>query len=95
MVYGCLFASDGDLSAQRYGFDRVTRCVSPSRSLGADPVRIYAQIQVWMARGGCPHAIESTAALLELILRDAQVVGPSYRPSQHELRLSYSMALIR
>ncbi|ORY52195.1 Las1-like-domain-containing protein [Leucosporidium creatinivorum] len=74
MVYGCLFASDGDQAAQRYGIDR---------------------IKVWMARGSCPHAVESTASLLELLMRDTEVVGSSFRPSQQELRLSYSMALIR
>lgn len=48
-----------------------------------------------MSRGNCPYAVESTASLLELILRDTEVIGSSYRPSQQELRLSYSMALIR
>ncbi|SCV74661.1 BQ2448_7690 [Microbotryum intermedium] len=53
------------------------------------------RIRVWMSRGNCPHAIESTASLLEFVLRDTANVGPSQRPSQHELRLGYSMALIR
>ncbi|SCZ98430.1 BZ3500_MvSof-1268-A1-R1_Chr3-2g06364 [Microbotryum saponariae] len=64
---------------------------------GDAAVQRYAigRIKVWMSRGNCPHAIESTASLLELVLRDTANVGPSQRPSQHELRLAYSMALIR
>ncbi|KAL8279387.1 hypothetical protein RQP46_008199 [Phenoliferia psychrophenolica] len=55
-----------------------------------------ARIKVWLARGpNCPHAVESTASLLEIVLRDTEAVGTSQRPSQQELRLAYSMALIR
>ncbi|KAK4698133.1 ribosomal biogenesis protein LAS1, partial [Phenoliferia sp. Uapishka_3] len=55
-----------------------------------------ARIKVWLARGpNCPHAAESTASLLEIVLRDTEAVGSSNRPSQQELRLAYSMALIR
>ncbi|KAM0750536.1 Las1-domain-containing protein [Meredithblackwellia eburnea MCA 4105] len=54
------------------------------------------RIKVWLARGSnCPHSVESTATLLECILRDTQSEGTSVRPSQLELRLAYSMALIR
>ncbi|GAA5985704.1 hypothetical protein JCM10908_007080 [Rhodotorula pacifica] len=55
------------------------------------------RIQVWLNRGQCPHAVESTAALLQLILRDAQpsTSTAAQTVSEHELRLSYSMAIIR
>ncbi|GAA6025862.1 hypothetical protein JCM10207_003236 [Rhodosporidiobolus poonsookiae] len=55
-----------------------------------------ARIKVWIARGYCPHAVESTANLLELILADSGPSTSSSRsPSPGELRLSYSMAIIR
>ena len=55
------------------------------------------QIQVWLNRGQCPHAVESTAALLQLILRDGEPSTSTapYSVSEHELRLSYAMAIIR
>ncbi|KAM0789739.1 hypothetical protein ACM66B_006594 [Microbotryomycetes sp. NB124-2] len=52
-------------------------------------------IKVWMLRGNCPHAAESTAAFLELVLRDSARTGQSTRPTELEQRLGYSMALIR
>ncbi|BGP20324.1 hypothetical protein JCM10213_002047 [Rhodosporidiobolus nylandii] len=58
-----------------------------------------SRIKVWIARGNCPHAVESTANLLELLLADSQAALPSTSaaraPSPAELRLSYSMAMIR
>lgn len=58
-----------------------------------------AQIHTWQAKGFCPFAAEATASLVQVILRDSQ---SSSRADQHtslaaknELRLSYSMALIR
>ncbi|GAA6037528.1 hypothetical protein JCM8097_008239 [Rhodosporidiobolus ruineniae] len=55
-----------------------------------------SRIKVWMARGTCPHAVESTANLLELLLRDTAPSTSSSAPvSPAELRLSYSMAIIR
>ncbi|GAA6054978.1 Protein LAS1 [Rhodotorula toruloides] len=52
------------------------------------------RINVWLARGNCPHAVESTAALLTLVLRDS---NPSHHAphSTHDLRLSYAMAMVR
>ena len=65
------------------------------RNLESSYARLM-QIKVWLARGpNCPHAVESTASLLEIVLRDTEAVGTSQRPSQQELRLAYSMALIR
>ncbi|GAA5926662.1 hypothetical protein JCM1841_003197 [Sporobolomyces salmonicolor] len=66
----------------------------------ADPQRqleAISRIKVWQTRASCPHAVESTANFLELILRDAATPAQSggYRPSAHELRLGYSMAIIR
>ncbi|POY75509.1 hypothetical protein BMF94_1411 [Rhodotorula taiwanensis] len=55
------------------------------------------RIKVWLHRGQCPHAVESTAALMQLILRDAEpsTSHAAGAVSEHELRLSYSMAIIR
>ncbi|CDR46478.1 RHTO0S12e04962g1_1 [Rhodotorula toruloides] len=51
-------------------------------------------INVWLARGNCPHAVESTAALLTLVLRDSN--SPHHAPhSTHDLRLAYAMAIVR
>ncbi|GAA5872576.1 hypothetical protein JCM1840_004841 [Sporobolomyces johnsonii] len=66
----------------------------------ADPQRqleAISRIKVWQTRPSCPHAVESTANFLELILRDSATPAQSggYRPSAHELRLGYSMAIIR
>ncbi|GAA5834526.1 hypothetical protein JCM11251_007032 [Rhodosporidiobolus azoricus] len=58
-----------------------------------------SRVKIWIARGNCPHAVESTANLLELILADSAGAGTSSGnetgPSAGELRLSYSMAMIR
>ncbi|BGP51858.1 rRNA-processing protein las1 [Rhodotorula kratochvilovae] len=55
------------------------------------------RINVWLDRGGCPHAVESTAAILSLVLRDAapstSLTGAAV--SDAELRLSYAMAIVR
>ncbi|GAA5989055.1 hypothetical protein JCM11641_002310 [Rhodosporidiobolus odoratus] len=53
------------------------------------------RIKVWIARGNCPHAVESTANLLDLILVDRPSTSTARAPSPAELRLSYSMAIIR
>ncbi|GAA96027.1 hypothetical protein E5Q_02687 [Mixia osmundae IAM 14324] len=45
---------------------------------------------LWMARGDCPHAVESTSLFLELILADLAGTRTSL-----ELRASYGMALTR
>ncbi|GAA5820654.1 hypothetical protein JCM10212_004320 [Sporobolomyces blumeae] len=55
-----------------------------------------SRIAVWQSRSTCPHAVESTANLVRLILVDADPSRrSSSKPSVHELRLSYSMAIIR
>jgi len=68
-----------------------------------------SRISTWQSRGTCPYAAETTANLLDSILRDAEVSASassstpstSYRPpglpygSTNELRLAYSMALTR
>ncbi|GAA5939831.1 rRNA-processing protein LAS1 [Sporobolomyces koalae] len=52
-----------------------------------------SRIAVCQSRAQCPSAVETTAHLLRLILLDSDLA--STRPSAHELRLSYSMTLIR
>ncbi|BGP27793.1 rRNA-processing protein las1 [Rhodotorula toruloides] len=52
-----------------------------------------ATVNVWIARGNCPHAVESTAALLTLVLRDSRHDHVPH--STNDLRLSYSMAIVR
>ncbi|GAA5917496.1 hypothetical protein JCM6882_005489 [Rhodosporidiobolus microsporus] len=84
LVFDRLFHSDGDTSLQ---WDALSR------------------VKVWIARGNCPHAVESTANLLELILADSgsdsnsssssSEGGAGGRTTPGELRLSYSMAIIR
>ena len=97
------------MSCSRLSFTRTaTRALSAGPSLACVGQLFFArrdvesshaslmQIKVWLARGpNCPHAVESTASLLEIVLRDTEAVGTSQRPSQQELRLAYSMALIR
>ncbi|GAA6048588.1 hypothetical protein JCM3770_002043 [Rhodotorula araucariae] len=55
------------------------------------------RINVWLDRGSCPHAVESTAAILSLVLRDAapstSLSGAAV--SDADLRLSYAMAIVR
>lgn len=99
VVFSSLFHSDGDSGAQRWAIARVRPTFlgarAPHVGRAADPA-LWMQIKVWLARGpNCPHAVESTASLLEIVLRDTAAVGSSQRPSQQELRLAYSMALIR
>ncbi|GAA5967169.1 hypothetical protein JCM3765_001551 [Sporobolomyces pararoseus] len=53
-----------------------------------------SRIAVWQSRKQCPSAVETTANLLRLILLDTSS-SSALRPSAHELRLSYSMAIIR
>ncbi|KAK4051603.1 rRNA-processing protein las1 [Microbotryomycetes sp. JL201] len=86
-VFELIYNSDGDSDSQRQGCQLHRR---------ANELASFAsQIEVWMLRGNCPHAAESTAAFLELVLRDSGNVGASVRPTELEQRLGYSMALIR
>jgi len=49
-------------------------------------------VEMWKTRGRVPHAVESTAQLLEIqLLDDGEVV----RRGETELRLQYSLAVIR
>lgn len=106
LVFSSLFASEGDVAAQRFAIERVSTFSSTSLGAHRGLKRVLTtccllQIKVWLSRGACPHEVESTASLLELLLRDdssmSSVASSSVlpRPSQQELRLSYSMALIR
>ncbi|GAA5912639.1 rRNA-processing protein LAS1 [Sporobolomyces salmoneus] len=56
-----------------------------------------SRIAVWQSRNLCPSAVESTANLLNLILLDSSPSSSCHspRPSSSQLRLSYSMTLIR
>ncbi|GAA6006732.1 rRNA-processing protein LAS1 [Rhodotorula paludigena] len=55
-----------------------------------------SRIHVWLARGNCPHAAESTASLVDLVLRDAAPsTSLASAHSEHDLRLAYAMAMIR
>ena len=49
-------------------------------------------VALWRARGRLPHAIDSTASLIEVVLWDSD--SSSFR-SVNELRLQYSMVIIR
>jgi hypothetical protein len=52
----------------------------------------YLQVKAWSSRGKVPHAVVSTAAFVEVSLRDEFKYG---NISNHELRLLYSMVFIR
>ena len=47
-------------------------------------------VQMWRSRGRVPHAVESTAQLVEVMVRDRE--GSR---SESELRLAYSMVVVR
>ncbi|TPX54238.1 hypothetical protein PhCBS80983_g05990 [Powellomyces hirtus] len=54
------------------------------------------RVKAWTSRGKVPHAVDSTASLVEVWLRDG--CGGAYGPppvSEHEIRLMYTMAFIR
>lgn len=60
------------------------------------------QVATWIARGPIPLQVESTANIVEIILRDHASEDPfrawsksSPFRSETELRLMYSMAIIR
>lgn len=48
-----------------------------------------------MVRGNCPHAIESTANLLEVINHDSAASTSTSHRNQLQTRLAYAMAIIR
>ncbi|KAI9328297.1 Las1-like-domain-containing protein [Zopfochytrium polystomum] len=50
------------------------------------------RVKAWSSRGKLPHAVNATAALVEVWLRDVSV---EQQVSEHELRLMYCMAFIR
>ncbi|CAM9716790.1 unnamed protein product, partial [Chrysoparadoxa australica] len=50
-----------------------------------------SRVKAWRARERIPHAVDTTAQLVELSLLD----GGRYPPGELELRLGYSCALIR
>ena len=71
--------------------------------MGTDSQRAaqaISRVRAWQSRGKVPHSVEATAALVEIISTSkhigtgARSVG-SWAPSDNELRLMYSMALVR
>ena len=66
---------------------------------GSDPAArdaALARVEIWRFRGRVPHAVESTAALMEARLHDRHVpgaVGPFL--SEHMLRMVYAMGIVR
>ena len=66
---------------------------------GSDPAArdaALARVETWRFRGRVPHAVESTAALMEARLHDRRVpgaVGPFL--SEHMLRMVYAMCIVR
>ncbi|KAI7871810.1 Las1-like-domain-containing protein [Spinellus fusiger] len=65
-----------------------TTTLSENVELGIERVR------AWAIRGNVPLAVEMTALLVQLQLRDHYGLGGEWL-SQHELRTMYSMAIIR
>ncbi|KAI8922883.1 Las1-like-domain-containing protein [Entophlyctis helioformis] len=61
----------------------------PSTDMQAAGVR---RVKAWASRGKVPHAIESTAAFVEISLRDTGLFSAL---TENELRLQYAMAFIR
>lgn len=49
------------------------------------------KIGVWVHRGACPHAVESTANFFSLMLSERQ----NARQTKVDLRLAYAMAIVR
>ena len=47
-------------------------------------------VEMWRSRGGLPHAVDSTALLVEVMLRDREGLR-----SESELRLAYAMVVVR
>jgi len=54
-----------------------------------------SRVHMWTLRGGCPHLVESTAALTAAMLSDAEGEGNAYGCCEYTLRLTYSMAFSR
>jgi hypothetical protein len=52
-------------------------------------------VKAWASRGKVPHAVDSTAAFLEVWLRDGMGGSVSSHVTEHELRLMYTMVFIR
>ncbi len=62
--------------------------------LGADAreaARAVGRVRAWQSRGRVPHSVEATATLVEIGLARAAAGGRS----ENELRLMYSMAIVR
>ena len=62
--------------------------------LGADAreaARAIGRVRAWQSRGRVPHSVEATAALVEIGLARAAAGGRS----ENEVRLMYSMAIVR
>jgi hypothetical protein len=64
--------------------------------MGADAAaaaRAVGRVRAWQSRGKVPHSVEATAALVEIGLARAGEGGGGR--SENEIRLMYSMALVR
>lgn len=104
---GLWLLSQEPQEAQR-GLDRVsddhhhvasaeTFCAPLYRCMAFAP---FAQVAAWRVRGRVPLGVDSTAALVEAAARDhalasAGAGAAAAAGSEHELRLQYSMALVR
>lgn len=57
-----------------------------------DQRKALAIVQAWKCRGGIPSSVESTAQIVDSILRDT---SSSHRASAEEIQLLYSIVIIR
>jgi len=58
--------------------------------------RGVVRVETWRARGRLPVAVDMTASFVEIMLNDPECNPDAKSPrSEHELRLMYSMAVIR
>ncbi|KAI8351214.1 Las1-like-domain-containing protein [Choanephora cucurbitarum] len=73
-------------------FETVYHWLFADRKTQVDQVRRgIDRVQTWTNRGEIPSSVETTAALIEIIIHDEQ----SSHLSHKELRLTYAMALVR
>ncbi|OBZ86495.1 Protein LAS1, partial [Choanephora cucurbitarum] len=73
-------------------FETVYQWLFADRKTQVDQVRRgIDRVQTWTNRGEIPSSVETTAALIEIIIHDEQ----SSHLSHKELRLTYAMALVR
>jgi len=87
-VCSSIYADENNIDAKIFAINRVRFSFTPERNF----ISFVGQISAWRSITSLPHAVESTLALLTVIVHDAEKQGLY---PQLLLRQSYATAILR